>query len=153
MEDEKWNEVKEKINAHGKLYPYPEGFATFIEGILNAGDKGSAKDKDSFVKSIKALCKTLDNNPFSTRNSLPAHVAESLKLVEESLIAFYENIWESNSNLFNVIERPHGKSKLEVFESRDQWVQHRLVTYRKRWVAAHNSGRWDGVRFTRFVKD
>ena len=145
MEDEKWNEVKEKINAHGKLYPYPEGFATFIEGILNAGDKGSAKDKDSFVKSIKALCKTLDNNPFSTRNSLPAVVVESLMLVEESLIAFYENIWESNSRLFPIIEPPHGKSKLKEFETMEQWVEARLVTYRKRLVAYYNSGMWDGT--------
>lgn len=145
MEDEKWNEVKEKINAHGKLHPYPEGYATLIKGILNAGDMGSAVTKDSLVKSLKALCKTLDNNPFSTRNSLPAVVVESLKLIEESLIAFYEHIWESNSRLFPIIEPPHGKSKLLAFETMEQWVEARLVTYRKRLVAYYNSGMWDGT--------
>mgnify|MGYP003634024839 CR=1 FL=1 len=145
MEDEKWNEVKEKIHAHGELYPYPEGYDTVIAAMISRGDKGSEDVKDSMVKSLKALCKTLDSNPFSTRNSLPAVVVESLKLIEESLIAFYEHIWESNSRLFPIIEPPHGKSKIEVFESRDQWVEARLVAYRKRLVAYYNSGMWDGT--------
>tara|TARA_R110000751_G_C13555880_1_gene456899 strand:- start:31 stop:486 length:456 start_codon:yes stop_codon:yes gene_type:complete len=147
MEDEKWEAIKEKIQAHGKLYPYPEGFDTVIGFMLDAGDKnaGIGDVKGRMVKSLKALCKTLDNNPFSTRNSLPAVVVDSLKVIEESLIAFYENIWESNSLLFPIIEPPHGKSKIEVFESRDQWVEVKLVAYRKKLVAYYNSGMWDGT--------
>jgi len=146
MEDEQWNEVKEKIFAHGKLYSYSDGYTTVIQTMLNTGDESRNPNvKDSMVRSLKALCKTLDNNPFSSRNSLPAAVVESLKLMEESLIAFYENIWESNSGIFAIVEPPHGKSKLEVFESREQWVEARLVIYRKRLVAAFNSGIWDGT--------
>ena len=145
MEDEKWEAIKEKIHAHGKLYPYTNGYGTVIKSMLDAGDKGSDDVKGSMVKSLKAICKTLDNNPFSSRNSLPAVVVESLKLIEESLIAFYEHIWESNSRLFPIIEPPHGKSKLLAFETMEQWVEVKLVAYRKRLVAYYNSGMWDGT--------
>lgn len=143
--NEKWNEVKERVLSHGESYPYPDGYDTVIESMLSRGDKGSDDVKDSMVRSLKALCKTVENNPFSTRKPLPPIVIESLKIIEESLIAFYEHIWESNSRLFPIIEPPHGKSKLLAFDTMEQWVEVKLVAYRKRLVAYYNSGMWDGT--------